>query len=187
MSLKRKIEEVSFRQEKPEDCPICTEKIGDEDILDCGHWIHISCVKKHFKPECPVCRKSLNIQVEGSRPEEDFGEVGGEVGGEDLGGELVQLAERVRAHLEEQVRQHLQAQLPEGQLIVYAIVENENVLERNVIERDNQENYEFLPDLEEQGENEDEDEEWRKKGYLYREEDQDYDEENPDGDNVNYD
>jgi hypothetical protein len=183
MSLKRKIEDVSFRQEKPEDCPICTEKIGDEDILECGHWIHISCVKKHFKPECPVCRKSLNIEVEGSRPGGDLGEeVGEEVGGdlgeevpEEIRRELIQIAERVREQFEEFIP-----------IIVYVSVENENVLERNVIERGNEENYEFLPELEEQGENED-NEEWRKKGYLYREEDEDYDEENPDGDNVNYD
>ena len=175
MSLKRKIEEVSFRQEKPEDCIICTEKIGEEDILDCGHWIHISCVKKHFKPECPVCRKSLNIEVVGVRPQEEDlgGDLGDDLGG-DLGDELVQLAQRITEELREQVRQHF----------VYVRVENEDVLGRNVIERGNEDNYEFLPDLEEEGED---NEEWRKKGYLYREEDEDYDEENPDGDNVNYD
>jgi len=175
MSLKRKIEDVSFRQEKPEDCPICTEKIGDEDILECGHWIHISCVKKHFKPECPVCRKSLNIEVEGSRPGGDLGGDLGEEVPQEIRRELIQIAERVREQFEDFIP-----------IIVYVSVENENVLERNVIERGNEENYEFLPDLEEQGENED-NEEWRKKGYLYREEDEDYDEENPDGDNVNYD
>ena len=40
--------------------------------LECGHWIHKKCVEKHFKPECPVCRKPLNIKVKGTLPNCDI-------------------------------------------------------------------------------------------------------------------
>jgi hypothetical protein len=50
---------------KPEDCPICLEILGNEKPLACGHWVHIECLRKHFKPECPMCRKKLDIKVEG--------------------------------------------------------------------------------------------------------------------------
>lgn len=49
------------------DCVICLEK-NNEDPLICGHRIHISCIKKHFKPECPLCRRKLNIKVNGLTP-----------------------------------------------------------------------------------------------------------------------
>ena len=65
----------SFKQDKPEDCIVCTEKLGEEEkVLECGHWVHILCIQKHFKPECPICRKPLNIVVNGTipRPEDDF-------------------------------------------------------------------------------------------------------------------
>jgi hypothetical protein len=64
----------SFKQDKPEDCIVCTEKLGEEEkVLDCGHWVHLLCIQKHFKPECPICRKPLNITVNGTipRPEEN--------------------------------------------------------------------------------------------------------------------
>ena len=51
-----------------EDCIICYEKLENVSPLSCGHIIHISCVKKHFKPECPLCRTKLNIQVSGTFP-----------------------------------------------------------------------------------------------------------------------
>jgi Ring finger domain len=71
MSVKRKQEtcsSLSYVQEKPEDCIICTEKMEEERSLECGHWIHYSCIQKQFKAECPVCRKSLKIEVKGKRP-----------------------------------------------------------------------------------------------------------------------
>lgn len=52
-----------------EDCPVCYEKLKNVEPLSCGHIVHLSCVKKHFKPECPLCRKSLDIKVNGTRPE----------------------------------------------------------------------------------------------------------------------
>ena len=55
--------------EKPSDCCICYETLSEEDKpLSCGHVIHLECVKKHFKPECPLCRAPLNIKVSGIVP-----------------------------------------------------------------------------------------------------------------------
>lgn len=53
---------------KPDDCAICFEKLNEQYSLQCGHWLHISCVQKHFKPECPICRMPLDIQVFGTFP-----------------------------------------------------------------------------------------------------------------------
>lgn len=58
--------------EKPENCIICYEKLLDEKPLECGHIVHMECIKKHFKPECVICRKRLNIQVEGKPPESNI-------------------------------------------------------------------------------------------------------------------
>ena len=55
---------AKFIADKPDNCIICIESLTEVDILECGHWIHLDCVKKHFKPECPLCRKKLNIQVQ---------------------------------------------------------------------------------------------------------------------------
>ena len=53
-----------------ENCILCLEDIdASENPLDCGHKLHLECVKKHFKPECPICRRRLNISVNGSIPE----------------------------------------------------------------------------------------------------------------------
>lgn len=58
---------------KSEECPVCLEGFTNGDKpLDCGHWIHKKCVEKHFKPECPVCRKPLNIKVKGRMPDCDI-------------------------------------------------------------------------------------------------------------------
>lgn len=49
-------------------CAICLENILPvEEKITC-HPVHISCVKKHFKPECPVCRRVLDIVVTGAKP-----------------------------------------------------------------------------------------------------------------------
>jgi hypothetical protein len=52
--------------EKPDDCSICLEKLGDEKSQSCGHYFHQECLVKHFKPECPLCRTKLNIKVTGN-------------------------------------------------------------------------------------------------------------------------
>jgi hypothetical protein len=55
--------------ERPSDCIICYETLSiTEPPLPCGHYLHLACVKKHFKPECPLCRKPLNITVQGTVP-----------------------------------------------------------------------------------------------------------------------
>lgn len=66
MTSKRKL--GVFTQEKPDDCVICTEKMNENNPLNCGHWIHYTCIQKQFKAECPVCRAPLDINVKGSRP-----------------------------------------------------------------------------------------------------------------------
>ncbi len=53
--------------EKPDSCIICTEN-SILNRFECGHWLHIECLKKQFKPECPLCRMPLNIQVNGTKP-----------------------------------------------------------------------------------------------------------------------
>lgn len=50
---------------KPENCTICLELLNEDIPLDCGHWIHISCIQKQFKAECPLCRFPLKIEVYG--------------------------------------------------------------------------------------------------------------------------
>ena len=53
-----------------ENCILCLEELKiSEPPLICGHRFHIECVKKHFKPECPVCRRIINIDVSGTKPE----------------------------------------------------------------------------------------------------------------------
>ena len=53
-----------------EDCIICYDGIlRAEDILPCGHRVHICCVQKQFKAECPLCRHPLDMHVYGKRPE----------------------------------------------------------------------------------------------------------------------
>jgi hypothetical protein len=48
--------------EKPEDCAICYEKLGDDDypLSPCGHWIHRSCQIK-FNNTCAMCRTPLEL------------------------------------------------------------------------------------------------------------------------------
>jgi len=52
-----------------EQCILCLENMINETPLSCGHVFHINCIKKHFKPECPICRTEHNIPVLGSKPE----------------------------------------------------------------------------------------------------------------------
>jgi len=71
----------------PDECAICFDlPLQEKDILSCGHRVHISCVQKQFKAECPFCRAPLNIEVFGKNPISVFGpddeeEVKGEVMG----------------------------------------------------------------------------------------------------------
>jgi hypothetical protein len=58
-----------MNSEKPDECIICYEKLEETSPLQCGHWLHVSCVEKHFKPECPICRAPLQIEVKGTFPQ----------------------------------------------------------------------------------------------------------------------
>ena len=60
--------EPEEKVENIETCILCTNTLSPKDILSCGHKMHMACVKKHFKPECPVCRRKLNIVVTGQLP-----------------------------------------------------------------------------------------------------------------------
>jgi hypothetical protein len=54
---------------KPDECAICTESMKDvTNPMACGHWFHVTCVKKQFKPKCAICRAILPIAVNGKRP-----------------------------------------------------------------------------------------------------------------------
>jgi len=51
---------MAFKQDKPEDCPICCESMDSQkEALECGHWVHTECIVKSAKAQCPICRKSL--------------------------------------------------------------------------------------------------------------------------------
>lgn len=131
----------------PEDCVVCYTEMKQTDILVCGHKVHISCVQKQFKAECPLCRTPLDIKVYGKRPEPDNYIPPERVLDPDLD------PEDFSSDIEE--------------------IEEELSRKRYRDDDDNDELYE-------------EHENWRKKGYQYAEEDSDYDEENPHGDDCNY-
>lgn len=52
---------AGWKQEKPEECPICLEKIDATDILTCGHYVHKACVCKSEKPLCPICKYDITV------------------------------------------------------------------------------------------------------------------------------
>jgi hypothetical protein len=172
MSNKRK-----FNQEKPEECIICTEKLDDESSLSCGHWVHLHCVQKQFKAECPICRHPLDIVVTGTLPQPYMPEP---------------IFIRRGLILGDVVEHFFETDLPD--------LEDEN--DSNHEEEDESNHEEDESNHEEDDESNHEDEEndsehecaceeceessWRKKGFTHREEDDEYDEENPYGDEVTY-
>lgn len=63
------LSENKFNLEKPNECPVCYESLDNvEKPIICGHWLHESCITRHFRSECPVCRCPLDIEVFGSPP-----------------------------------------------------------------------------------------------------------------------
>lgn len=54
-------------------CVICTETLGDCPPIQCGHIVHLECLKKQFRPECPLCRAPLDIEVSGQAPQPYLG------------------------------------------------------------------------------------------------------------------
>lgn len=57
----KKCKEKKYEQEKPEDCPVCYDKMDEKKPLSCGHWVHRSCVEKSRKKQCPICRSELAL------------------------------------------------------------------------------------------------------------------------------
>ena len=47
-------------------CSVCYEK--SPTILQCNHCVCKECIGKHFKQECPVCRKPHVFPVSGKVP-----------------------------------------------------------------------------------------------------------------------
>lgn len=57
-----KLHYKQYSLEKPEDCPICMEKIeGVNFPLKCGHWFHTDCLMKCKADTCPVCRAEIKF------------------------------------------------------------------------------------------------------------------------------
>jgi hypothetical protein len=55
-------------------CPICYDPLVDVEALDCGHKIHTACLEKHFKAECPICRKKhTRVKPKGIPPKSSPG------------------------------------------------------------------------------------------------------------------
>lgn len=51
-----------FNQLKPDECPVCCESLENQRTrLECGHWIHIECIIRSAKEECPLCRCKLTL------------------------------------------------------------------------------------------------------------------------------
>lgn len=121
---------------KPESCILCCLPLEDEKALECGHWLHLECVKKHFKPECPICRRALSIKVNGTPPD---------------------------------------VFLPFNPHTFIYNSDSED--DENKTESEEEDDYETsdedMPD-------------YRRRGYLYADEDPEYDEENPCGDEYEY-
>lgn len=69
-----------FENQKVEDsCSVCYEDL--QSVLDC-HVVCGGCVKKHFKQECPVCRKRHVFPISGSPPVPEYDEKDGDTGEE---------------------------------------------------------------------------------------------------------
>jgi hypothetical protein len=46
--------------DKPNKCIVCYNKISINDRpFSCGHWVHIDCIYKSCKQECPICRQYI--------------------------------------------------------------------------------------------------------------------------------
>lgn len=45
-----------------EDCPVCTDPLTKKDVLVlCKHRIHMDCIIKSGKKECPICRSDVKL------------------------------------------------------------------------------------------------------------------------------
>lgn len=55
-------EETDFKEERQDDCHVCCDSI--DEPLSCGHWIHIDCVVKTGRPNCPLCKRVVSMSCE---------------------------------------------------------------------------------------------------------------------------
>ena len=51
-----------YRFEKPHECPICFDEISNETEtpLECGHWIHRTCIQPTNLHKCSLCNQKMN-------------------------------------------------------------------------------------------------------------------------------
>lgn len=196
MSNKRK-----FTQEKPDECIVCRDSLdNNEESLICGHWIHLKCLQRHFKAECPICRHPLNIVVSGHVPSPYFPEevvqTEDEVGFVSHPSRIVDFVRRriVLPDVVERNSNIVGDDLPdledagqESGADVKEEDEKSNVGEDEDDNEGDQKEEEHGGDLLEDYDGIAKDDlSWRQKGFTHREEDEEYDEENPYGDDVGY-
>jgi hypothetical protein len=56
-----KQEESSMEEE---DCPVCTDPLSKKDVIEgCHHRVHIDCIIKSGKDECPLCRGPVHLKA----------------------------------------------------------------------------------------------------------------------------
>jgi len=53
-----------FKEDKPENCPVCLDEIDEKELLECGHYCHLDCIKKSNIYKCPICRHNVKIPFE---------------------------------------------------------------------------------------------------------------------------
>lgn len=46
-----------------EECICCYRYLGNTPAMGCGHRVHLACLEKHFKPECPICKRYQNLVI----------------------------------------------------------------------------------------------------------------------------
>lgn len=174
---------------KPTECIICLEELKEKYALPCGHWLHMSCVQKHFKPECPICRSPLDIQVSGIHPSNSSFSNSESFDHTTFSPTFVPPFVNPSSNLlnEREARDFLSTIMPNFfQRSTTSFSTNSTIIE--IETKTTPTSRVFTSTYSISHNNDDDDrEDWKDKGYLYPEEDDDYDEENPRGDNWYYD
>lgn len=109
-------QELKFIQEKPDECLICCDALSEDTPLPCGHWIHLNCIIRSGKAECPVCRSPVVLN---ERDTKSLQEIRIQRREEEIQEEQEEI---IRDQLEAQIYQYIEAQLeqlitelPEGE------------------------------------------------------------------------
>jgi hypothetical protein len=63
----RTVVKSDWKQEKPDECPVCLEEIGEHEHLSCGHYVHKCCLIKSKKTCCPMCKNEVKLEIEDIR------------------------------------------------------------------------------------------------------------------------